>query len=392
MNVAQKTLAFCLSKAIRNQEFTKDVEIKIEALMEEAEAHDVKGLVYKVLKAQYDLSAYQKEIVLQSYTQSRYFQLALQTLSKLKEAGINVVLLKGSVLKSLYPMPDLRTMGDVDFLVPKHQLTDVHQVLTELGYTKRDSHNEKHDVYDGEGFHLEVHWSLVNASCQGGSESFEKELWQQLHEISISNQTFLTLSDEDFLIHLLVHAAGHMRLSGFGIRQLCDITLWIEHHPDLDWSLVEKQLETLKLTRFSLYLFLICHRLLGLELREEWESKVIEETFINDFMAVIFENGVHGKREENQWVEKILAYKIAQQRSNWVRLRLLFPSLKTLSEYYGYAHRYPLLLPIAWIHRWVKLIRLDYKLVYKVATLFKSPKLAKRQSSLLVALDLVDEV
>lgn len=31
-----------------------------------------------------------------------------------------------------------------------------------------------------------------------------------------------------------------------------------------------------------------------------------------------------------------------------VRLRFLFPSLKNLSAYYTYAHRYPLLLPIAW--------------------------------------------
>lgn len=394
MNVTQKQLAVCLSKAIRNQEFTKDVEIEIDDLMEEAKTHDVRGLVYKVLKAQYDLSAYQKEIVLQSYTQSRYFQLALQTLSKLKEAGIRVVLLKGSVLKSLYPMPDLRTMGDVDVLVPKHQLTDVHQALTELGYTKRESHNEKHDVYDGQGFHLEVHWSLVNTSRQQGSEDFETALWHQLQEVSISNQTFFTLSNEDFLIHLLIHVADHMRSSGFGIRQLCDITLWIEHHPDLDWSLVEQQLETLKLTRFSLYLFLICHRLLGLELREEWGSEVIEERVINDFMTVIFENGVHGKREKNQHFGNNLAYKIAQEGSIWVRLRLLFPSLKSLPEYYGYAHRYPLLLPLAWIHRWVRLLQFDYTFVYKVATIFKSPnlKLAKRQSSLLVALDLVDEV
>ena len=264
MNVTQQSLAFCLSKAIRNQELTKDINIEIDLLIEGAKAHDVKGLVYKVLKSQYDLKNYQKDVLLQSYTQSRYFQLALQTLSKLQEAGIKVVLLKGSVLKSLYPMPDLRTMGDVDILVPKHQLQAVHQVLTELGYTKRKSHNEKHEVYDGQGFHLEVHWSLVNASRQGGSEGFENELWYHLQEVTINNQSFLTLGKEDFLVHLLVHAAGHMKFSGFGIRQLADITLWIEAHEQLDWDYINKRLNELNIETFSTYVLAACQQLLHL--------------------------------------------------------------------------------------------------------------------------------
>lgn len=55
------------------------------------------------------------------------------------------------------PHPELRTMGDVDFLVPSTQLKQVDDCLKTLGYVKRRSHDEKHEVYDGPGFHLEVH-------------------------------------------------------------------------------------------------------------------------------------------------------------------------------------------------------------------------------------------
>lgn len=385
MNVAQKQLAFCLSKAIRNQEFTKDVEIEIEALMEEAEAHDVKGLVYKVLKAQYDLSVYQKEIVLQSYTQSRYFQLALQTLSKLKEAGINVVLLKGSVLKSLYPMPDLRTMGDVDFLVPEHQLTDVHQVLTELGYTKRESHNEKHDIYDGQGFHLEVHWSLVNESRQGGSESFKKELWYQLKEVTINSQSFLTLSDEDFLVHLLVHAAGHMKSSGFGIRQLCDITLWIQSHEQLDWDYIKKRFCELKIETFSTYVIAACQRLLDLKI----EVSQVNEVALESFMNVIFESGVHGHREQGKQFGNYFAYGKHKQQTWRIWLQCVFPSHRDLPRRYTYAHRYPWLLPIAWIDRIIRVIfHPMFTKKQKLYFFLNTPSLAKKKAVLLQALDL----
>lgn len=385
MMSAWQSLAFCLSKAIRNQELTKDINIEIDLLMEEAKAHDVKGLVYKVLKSQYDLKAYQKEVLLQSYTQSRYFQLALQTLSKLQEAGIKVVLLKGSVLKSLYPMPDLRTMGDVDILVPKHQLRDVHQLLTELGYTKRKSHNEKHDVYDGQGFHLEVHWSLVNASRQGGSEGFENELWHHLQEVTINNESFLTLSNEDFLVHLLVHAAGHMKSSGFGIRQLCDLTLWIEVHESLDWNYIKMRLEELKIETFSWYALAACQRLLDLNI----EVPSVDDVALESLIKAIFESGVHGHREQDKQFGNYFAYGKHKQQMWRIWLQCVFPSRRDLSRRYTYAHRYPWLLPVAWGDRMIRVIfHPMFTKKQKLYFFLNTPSLAKKKAVLLQALDL----
>lgn len=164
MNETQYQLATCLSSVIRQKSVPRFEKIDLQALMLEAKAHDVGGLVYKGLKNQADLQDYQHDIIFQNLMQSRDYQHSLKSIQVLQEAGIQVVLLKGAVLKGLYPLPELRTMGDVDILVPKAQLGQVQDCLTTLGYTKRESHNEKHDVYDGEGFHLEVHWSLVNAS------------------------------------------------------------------------------------------------------------------------------------------------------------------------------------------------------------------------------------
>lgn len=152
MKTSQKQLAQCLAASIRNQAYQIDEEFHLEQVMEEAKAHDVEGLVYKVLKSQMDLSAYKKEIIFKSLTQSQYLIKAMKTLNYLKQSGIQVVLLKGVVLKNYYPQADLRTMGDVDILVHEQDLESVHQLLTSLGYVKRPGTNEKHHVYDGDGF------------------------------------------------------------------------------------------------------------------------------------------------------------------------------------------------------------------------------------------------
>ncbi|MTL76598.1 hypothetical protein GMA27_13360, partial [Turicibacter sanguinis] len=62
MKTSQKQLAECLAASIRNQAYQIDEEFHLERVMEEAKAHDVEGLVYKVLKSQIDLSAYKQEI------------------------------------------------------------------------------------------------------------------------------------------------------------------------------------------------------------------------------------------------------------------------------------------------------------------------------------------
>ena len=389
----QQILASLLSHSIREQVMNVSDEFKLEEVMNEAQAHDVSGLVYRVLKSQLDLELYKNEIILKSLTQSRYTKQALQLIDELQREGIQIILLKGIVLKNFYPVADLRTMGDIDVLVMESQLEKIDLLLSRRGYQKEYTLNEKHHVYEGPGFRIEVHWTLGNSKRQQGLLAFEEHLWHHLQSIEINQRMYWTLSDEDFLIHLILHAAGHMRSSGFGIRQLCDITLWIEKHPSLDWDYIVASLTDMHLMAFSKYLFFICYQLLNLEVPSLLKLEKVEPSNVSQFIEWIFSNGVHGKREERQPFEDYFAYNIAQVGSIWVRVRLLFPSLKSLSTYYAYAHRYPLLLPIAWIHRWGRIfVRSDYTLAQKIATFFQSSKLTKRKSSLLVALELVDEV
>lgn len=207
------------------------------------------------------------------------------------------------MLKSFYPVADLRTMEDVDVLVPPSQLEKVDELLSRRGYEKKSILNEKHHAYERPGLQIEVHWTLGSLKCQQGPLTFEEHLWLHLQPIEINQKTYWTLSDEDFLIHLILHAAGYMRSARFGIRQLCDLTLWVEQHPNLDGLYIETQLEVLRLTRFSVYLLQICHRLLDLELSERWLHEAIAESAIQTFMSAIFLMGSMENEGHNNGLE-----------------------------------------------------------------------------------------
>ena len=383
MKPSQQQLAACLSASIRNQAYQMSEDFNLELVMEEAKAHDVEGLVYKVLKSQTDLSPYKQEIIFKSLTQSQYLMKAMKALNHLKESGIQVVLLKGVVLKNYYPQADLRTMGDVDVLVREDDLELVHQLLTSLGYVKRPLTNEKHHVYDGEGFQLEVHWSLVNASRQTGFKDFEMALWQQLK----MENGFLRLGDEDFLVHLLVHAAGHFKSSGFGIRQLCDLTLWMEAHPHLDMNYVWRRLTELKLVTFSTYVLAACRELLQLEI----DDVQVNQAPLSSFIEAIFSSGVHGHREKGKQFGNYFAYIEHKRSKGRIFLQSVFPSIRDLSRRYTYAHRYHWLLPIAWVDRFFRvLFHQSFSFSEKLYILVKTPGIAKQKAKLLQSLDLVE--
>ena len=53
---------------------------------------------------------------------SRQYNEFLKMSKKVSEAGIKMVGLKGCVIRNLYPVPELRTMGDFDVLIPIYLL------------------------------------------------------------------------------------------------------------------------------------------------------------------------------------------------------------------------------------------------------------------------------
>ena len=74
----------------------------------------------------------------------------------------------------------------------------------------------------------------------------------------------LTLPDEIMLVYLLVHAEYHILNEGLGLRQLCDIAIFIKKHFTAEDSIQDK-LDRCGISQISAAIGHILHKDLGLD-------------------------------------------------------------------------------------------------------------------------------
>lgn len=188
------------------------------------------------------------------------------------------------------------------------------------------------------------------------------------------------------MTHLLLHAAGHLKSSGFGIRQLCDLTLWIEQK-ELNYDYLKRRLHELGIEIFSAYTLEACQTLFQLVSPVDFNPIHLDKDILEQFIQTVFHNGVHGHREKDHQFGNYFAYGEHKEKSWRIFLQCLFPSIRDLSRRYTYAHLYPILLPLAWVHRFFRVI-FDpvFSPKQKLVFLTKTPQVAKQKAVLLKAL------
>lgn len=166
-------------------------------------------------------------------------------LGKLRVQGIPVIVLKGAYLaQHVYQDIALRTMADLDILVPALHIDQVQTILARLGYQL----DERKDL-SGNSYHLayrssenpilavEVHWDLEPAHSPFRVDV--EDLWQRARPVNVAGVDVLALSPEDLLLHLCLHTAHRHLFGHYSLRALCDIRAVLRHSGHrLDWDLL----------------------------------------------------------------------------------------------------------------------------------------------------------
>lgn len=365
MNKTQDYLVKLLDSAIHGNKinFNIDENIQWDKLLDEARAHKVESLVYSAIdrkslehidnKELLDL--WKRETFLSGVNQLNHINNVSEFLAEFNKENIQVIVLKGIVIRNLYPKPELRTMCDADILVKnKDDLNRVKNVLLNLGY--KESVSSDKDLCFRRGItYVEVHWSIANEKNFLNIEKFEEEIWKNSVNVKVGNASALSMCDEDLILHLCMHMAAHIKYSGFGIRQLCDFVLIVEEKGDLiDWSIFKSKLERHGIYKFIISIFEICNKLFGLKIPYELKSEnLMNNKFIDLLIDEIFLSGVHGKRNKILQISNAISHANIEEKRNCIHFlkKLYFPSINAMSDKYMYAKRYKILLPIAWIHR-----------------------------------------
>lgn len=281
-------------------------------------------------------------ISLTFYSEMQDFEIA--TLKKsFDEAKIEYLLLKGTVLRDIYPRKEMRLMSDADILIKEEQYSKISEIMTSLGYVEKlESDHEL--VWDKNGkIHIELHKRLV-PSYNKDYYSYFGDGWKLA---TIKDGTEWKMSPEDCFVYIFVHYAKHYRDGGIGVKHVCDFYLYMKEYPNLDWKYVEKELDALKLLGF-------------------WQNtKTLVDVWFNGrecdeksaFLThKIFSGNAYGTREAHLLSEGV---KLSKKTKN-VRIKRLFmsafPAYGTMQQYYRFLRKAPFLLPIAWGFRWIGII------------------------------------
>lgn len=187
--------------------------------------------------------------------------------NKFKEYKIPVIVLKGLFLiEHIYPHPAMRGLSDIDILIRKEDIFRVDTCLRVLGYMAKDSTPERasnnppgylesldycHE--NNSGFHLHVHWHLVNTSVPAYMYAPlipMDYVWEKAVSARIADTGVLSLCPEHAIIYLCEHAlrVGH---SFDRLVLICDIVMLFKTYRDrIDWAVLWEESKIMHLERF----------------------------------------------------------------------------------------------------------------------------------------------
>ena len=382
----RRILARLLSAVIKKGEFSPISHANIDwsGVLTEAQKHQVLTLLYPLLSEighSMGLSDDQlEELRIASLydgkeEERKHFDIR-KVLLALSDANIPVIVLKGLVLRELYPHPCLRTMTDVDILVRPDDMDRAGNVLEGIGYIKGPM-IEKHTDYSHATLpHIELHRKLTSEFQADIKTDFDDEVWSRAVEVTVGDAVASSLCPQDEVLYLLLHMASHFISSGFGLRQLCDLVLVLEsNRGSIDFAILMEQASRMHIEVFAGSVFRICRFLFDLRLPEVNLSRGTEEELLDrSVLEIVFDGGIYGKNNiEDFAVSRMIYYsgdKSSASGNGRFRylINIMFPPLEKLDIRYSYAHEHHWLLPVAWAHRLCYiLVRKDLDFSFKSA-------------------------
>lgn len=334
-----------------------------------AQSHHVLPLVFEAVCRLPELknSPVRRQVIGQVMLQTQKTAEFLKVLEALRSGGVTPLVVKGLICRSLYPLPDHRPSSDEDVLIPLEQSGCCHRILTELGLkttVEGDRFETDYEIpYRQESgpLYIELHRHLFppESEAYGDLNRFFEQAQVRSVTETIDGVSVPTLGYTDHLFFLICHAFKHFLHSGFGIRQVCDITLYANAYGSrIDWAQVLENCRRIRADQFAAALFQIGSNHLAFDPEKAaypqlWrEIRVDEIPMLEDLLA----GGIYGaadmsrKHSSSITLDAVTAQKQGRKKRSAV-LTSLFPPVADLVGRHPYLKKYPWLLPIAWIGR-----------------------------------------
>ena len=320
--------------------------------------------IYKKKKGSFtdtDLDREWSQAVIEQYNSwymLMYYQQELVNL--LSSSGVDFAIMKGMVNAVLYPVPELRKSGDIDFLVREDEYENVYRLLLDNGYSKTEELDkaEYHVVLTKDDVVFELHKRPGGIKMDGGQESqalidFFSHGLDNVEYVKVDKYSFPVLPTLQNGMTLLIHFAGHMR-EGVGIRHLLDWMVYAEHYlSDQYWEEhFCAEAEKVHLKELAKVMTKVCQRCFGLNNDLTW-CKDADSSLCRQLLEYLINEGDFGKKGafENRGVKLLSESK---------GIKGFLGRLNYSSKYSMSAARENLLLrPFAWVYQIIRYLHIS---------------------------------
>ncbi len=284
--------------------------------------------------------------------------------------GVRPIVVKGIICRNTYPKPDLRPSGDEDLYVKIEEYPRLKEFLFANGFrlteksAAEDMSEELEFLNPEKGVLYEVHTTLmpkISSFYDKHNEAFEGA-FELAKADTFEGHEIFTLEETQHLFFLLSHLLKHFVAGGVGIRQLCDIVMFIrKYHGTIDWQEFRDWLHEFHLEIFWANLMDIAVRYLAFEPGKYNVPMYPAVTPDSDeILADMFEAGVFGMSSMARMHSAAMTLKAAEDEKAGMAgsvLGALFPSMERMQERYPELKEKRYLLPVAYGKRIVKFIK-----------------------------------
>lgn len=269
---------------------------------------------------------------------------------------IPCAILKGLGVAQYYPRPEMRSMGDIDYLVREKDFAQGMQRMEAIGY-QLTAEDEKdlgiHANMQRPGEVIEQHRAIGALPNNAIGEKLLQIILDGLdmrREVQLEGETFHVLPLTGQGLVLLLHMISHMQGSGLGIRQWCDWVMFVDREmPNGLPEDFEKVLRESGLYRFAQVMTRAAQVFLGMpEEKAPW-ARDCEDSVSQAVLEDLFRAGNMGRKDTEYFKGRHLGAEKNDGKKVWAPVRI-FRNLQARGvQYWAAAEKYPVLRCVAWM-------------------------------------------
>ena len=312
LTAEQVFLLNCMKLAVQGkhlQKLPEDISIDWKAFITEAYSQTVSLPLFDVLsqlQQQIPEEAYQK-----LFEQARRFTACnmriehaqAQLVGVLEQINCPYVILKGETAAADYPVPELRQLGDVDFLVPEEHMAAITEKMQALGYQHSWEPGDYHQVLEKTGTCLEMHMEVAGmpkGDTRQIAEAFFGDIYESSRLLDRGFGSFRGPGQAHHGMILLLHMQHHVVTKGMGLRHIMDWACFVDKtHEEQFWQeLLLPVLQEMGLFYFAAVMTKMAAQYFG-SFCPEW-AQVADEQLCRDLMEDFLSGGNFGWKDEDR--------------------------------------------------------------------------------------------